>query len=304
MTALTDEFRFLPGDAQRVGRTAPAPRVERVWAEVTEGRRVSGLAFAPERAPAHVFLHGAGLNAHGYDPTILALDAPALSLDLPGHGRSDWRADAAYRPDLLAPDVTLALAHLAPEPVTLVGHSLGGLTAIAVAASRPQAIRELVVLDISPGLVPQRQTGSITDFITGQRDFASHEEMVDRAIAFGIGHDRVSLARGVALNSRQRPDGRWEWTHHLAHLPPAQQTPQGGSLEEEPLPFVSLWQPLGELHDAGLPITLVAASAGIVGPDLVAEWRERLPGSSVVTVEGPHNLHEAAPLEIARLLRK
>ena len=50
-----------------------------------------------------------GLNAHGFDPVVLALDAPALALDLPGHGRSDWREDANYRPDLLAADVLTAL---------------------------------------------------------------------------------------------------------------------------------------------------------------------------------------------------
>lgn len=299
-----DEFRFLAGDAERVGRSAPLPEVERVVVEATEGRRIAGLRWQPGTPPEYVFLHGAGLNAHGYDPTVLALDVPALALDLPGHGRSDWREDANYSPDLLAADVgaamnTVALGLLASEPVTLVGHSLGGLTAMLVAAARPEAIRRLVVIDITPGVVPSRDAGSISEFITGQRDYATHEEIVDRAIAFGIGSDRAALTRGVALNTRRRPDGRWEWTHHLAHL---EGLPIAAS--DDPAPLAPLWGALEAIAAAGVPLTLIAASEGLVGEALREEWADRLPSSTVVTIEGPHNLHEAAPLELAAALRE
>ena len=106
---IDDEFRFLPSDAQRVGRTTPTPAVERISTPVGGGRQLSGLRFGSPDAPQFDMLHGAGLNAHSFDPALLALDEPALSLDLPGHGRSDWRADADYRPDHLAAGVVPAL---------------------------------------------------------------------------------------------------------------------------------------------------------------------------------------------------
>lgn len=295
---LDDEFRFLASDATRVGREAPLPEVRRVYAEVAEGRRVSGLSWQPDAAPEFVLLHGIGLNAHGFDPALLALDAPALALDLPGHGRSDWRDDANYSPAPLAADVAIALDRFAPAPATLVGHSLGGLTAMLIAVARPEAIRRLVVVDITPGVVPNRDAGSIAEFITGQRDYATHEEIVDRAIAFGIGSDRAALARGVALNTRRRPDGRWEWMHHPAHLDSLPISPS-----DDPAPLAPLWGPLEALHAAGMPLTLIAASRGLVGEGLREEWADRLPGSEVVTIEGPHNLHEAAPRELAAALR-
>lgn len=325
MSSLDDEFRFLAGDARRVGRAAPLPAVRRVEAEVADGRRVRALAFDPHRAPELVFLHGIGLNAHSFDPTVLALGAPALSVDLPGHGRSDWRPDARYTPTHLAPDVTAALGALAPRPVTLVGHSLGGLTAAAVAGARAGVIRQLVLVDITPGHVPAAPSGAVAEFIGGQRDFASHEEMVDRAIAFGIGHDRERLARGVALNSRRRADGRWEWAHHLAHLPnvTAAATGEAGegtdtgtdgaagagaaALPTATAPeraFADLWSSLERLHADGVALTLVAASAGFVDSAQLEEWRDRLPRSTVDVVEGPHNLHEAAPRELATVLAR
>lgn len=298
MTDLDNEFRFLAGDAARAGRTTPLPEVRRVEAETNEGRRIRGISFDPEQAPRFVFLHGMGLNAHGYDPIALALDTPSLALDLPGHGRSDWRDDANYRPDLIALDVVVALDKLAPEPFTLVGHSLGGLTAIVVAALRPQLVQRLVMIDITPGIVPQQASGSVTEFITGQRAFDTHEEIVDRAVAFGIGTDRDALARGVALNTRRRDDGRWEWTHHFAHLDAA--PVQDAS---NPKPLSPLWAPLEQMHEAGLPIMQVAAEQGMVDRALQEEWSERLPGSRITTVPGPHNLHEAAPLALAELVR-
>lgn len=288
-----DEFRFLAGDAARVGRSAPLPEVRRVAVPVGDGRALSGLAFDPAQPPRVVVLHGAGLNAHSFDPMLLALDVPALALDLPGHGRSDWRADADYRPDHLAIDVATALEMLAPDPVVLLGHSLGGLTAAFVAAARPELVRALVIVDITPGVSPSGDAGAVAEFIAGQRDFGTIDEIVDRAVRFGIGSHREALTRGVALNTRRRPDGRLEWTHHFAHL-------EGISVSDDPYPYAPVW---GSLQSLELPVTLVRASAGMVSDTLAAEWADQLPGSTVVGLEGPHNLHEAAPIELAAVLR-
>ena len=293
-----DEFRFLSGDAARVARSTPLPEVRRESVTMADGRRLSVLSWVPDAPPRFAFVHGVGLNAHGYDPTILALDVPAIAIDLAGHGRSDWRDDASYRPDLLAPDIAQVLAERASEPLVLVGHSLGGMTSILTAAANPGTISHLVVIDITPGMVTQAGASSVFEFIRGKRDFASLDEMVDRAIDFGIGSDRAALMRGVALNSRRRQDGRYEWTHHLAHLdamPVASADPQ---------PFAPIWQALDAVAAAGVPITLIAATNGIVTADMREEWDARLPDSRVIVIEGPHNLHEAAPVELAEALRK
>ncbi len=293
-----DEFRFLNADAARVGCTGPLPTVRRHEVTVSDGRTLSALSYTPrdqpDAAPRYVFLHGMGLNAHGFDPVALALGAPVLALDLPGHGRSDWREDANYRPDLLAADVLIALEQLAPEPFVLVGHSLGGLVAAIAAPQLGERMLGLVILDITPGISPQGDAGEIGDFISGQRDFATQEEMVERAIAYGIGEDRAALTRGVAFNARQRPDGRWEWAHHFAHM---DASPTEGMGEGKP--FAPIWALLEAVHAGGINVSLVRGSGGLIGPDLEAEWHERLPGAAVVTVHGPHNIHETSPAELA-----
>lgn len=291
-----DEFRFLNGDAARVGRTDPLPSVSRVSAGTADHRTVSGLSFDGALAPELVTLHGAGLNAHSFDPMLLALGRPALALDLPGHGRSSWRDDADYRPDHLAVDIADAIEQLAPEPVTLLGHSLGGLAAALTAAARPELVRQVILVDMTPGVSPARDAGVVREFIQGQRDFGSIAEIVERAERLGIGRDRSALTRGVTLNTRLRPDGRLEWTHHLAHL---DGLPAAGD-PEDPQPYAQIWASLESLD---IPIALIAASTGMLTTDHVDQWRQVLPHSAVITLSGPHNLHEAAPRELADAVR-
>ncbi|MEJ6489564.1 alpha/beta hydrolase [Leucobacter sp. USCH14] len=266
-------------------------------ARLPDRRSVSGLAFDGDRPSHLVALHGAGLNAHSFDPMLLALDRPALALDLPGHGRSEWRDDADYSPAALAEDVGAVLKQRADSPVALVGHSLGGLTAALVAAARPDLVGVVILVDITPGIAPARDTGSVREFIQGQRDFGSIDEIVERARRFGIGRDPSALARGISLNTRLRSDGRLEWRHHLAHL----EAPRVGA-PHDPRPHEAIWEPLASLRASGTPVALIAADAGILSSDLLEEWRQRMPESPVVTIAGSHNLHEAAPRHLARAI--
>ncbi|MFW1466567.1 alpha/beta fold hydrolase, partial [Vibrio parahaemolyticus] len=81
--------------AQAAGAGVDVPRVARVSLTLPDGRTLSGLRWG-DAPPVATFLHGAGLNAHTWDTTLLHLGVPALALDLAGHGDSSWREDAAY----------------------------------------------------------------------------------------------------------------------------------------------------------------------------------------------------------------
>src|SRR5690606_34891630 len=169
-------------------------------------------------SPTVTYLHGAGLNAHTWDTTALLLGEPALAIDLAGHGDSSWRADADYSPRVLAADVAAALDAWTAQPQVLVGHSLGGLTATALAASRPDLIRAVIIVDITPGIDTSAAPRVLREFYSGATHFASRDEVVERALAFGFGGARTDTERGVFFNTRVRPDGRVEWKHHFAHL--------------------------------------------------------------------------------------
>lgn len=287
------DFSFLESDAVRVGRTGALPTVQRQEYRLPRGGLISALRFG-DVEPRFVFLHGAGLNAHTFDPVVLALDAPAMSFDLAGHGRSDWRDDATYTPETLAPDIAWILSQEDFGPVNVVGQSLGALTAANIVSLVPEIVRSLTVIDVTPGVSPVQDATSIREFIQGQRTFTTIDEIVDRAIAFNIGTDREALSRGVTLNTRVRPDGLLEWTHHLAHLDGLT-----GDTHGSERPFAALWAPL---EDLGERVTLVRGSHGMVTRQMQEEWSSRLPLAGLVTLDGGHNLQEHAPVELAETL--
>ncbi|WP_336628999.1 MULTISPECIES: alpha/beta fold hydrolase [unclassified Microbacterium] len=296
----TSEFSFLAGQARALD--VEVPPVRRVSLPLPDGRTLSALRYGDD--PVEVtLLHGAGLNAHTWDTTVLALGRPALSIDLAGHGDSSWREDADYTGRTLAADVIEALRIWTDRPQVLVGQSLGGLTAAAVAAHAPELVRDLIVIDITPGVDQSVGPAALREFYRVV-DGASRDELVDRAQQFGFGGSRDDTARGVFLNTRVRPDGRVEWKHHFAHIA-AQLLTAAPSDAASPAATTGIlgehgWSDLGA---ATAPIALVRASHGFVSEDAETEFRTRVPSAQVLHLDGSHNLQETAPAALADIIR-
>ena len=136
---------------RRTGRaTGPLPPVAPRRPRLT----ISALKWG-DGPPQVVFLHGGGQNAHTWDTVIVGLGVPALAIDLPGHGRSAWREDGDYGPKLNAETLRPIAARVGTRPRLVVGMSLGGLTALRIAATEPALVPELVLVDVTPS-APER----------------------------------------------------------------------------------------------------------------------------------------------------
>jgi pimeloyl-ACP methyl ester carboxylesterase len=284
------EFDLLAADAAEFGlQFDQPPVVERRKVSGGDGESLSALVWGTD-TPQYAFLHGGGLNAHTWDTVALALDAPLVALDLPGHGQSPWRDDARYDPATIAPAVIAALEDVAPRTDVLVGQSLGGLTAIVVAAERPDLVRRIVIVDVSPGLVV-KQDNQVRSFLAGPESFETREEIVERARAFGFGVSTESVERGVYHNTVRRGDGRWVFRHHLANLA-AGVTPMS-------FDFSSLWPAFDSLS---LPIMVVRGSRGFLDADNIAELKSHQPNTIVAEIDSGHNVQEDDPLALAHIL--
>jgi pimeloyl-ACP methyl ester carboxylesterase len=83
-----------------------------------------------------------------------------MALDLPGHGRSDWRPPGvAYHFVDFTADVAAAADVLAWDRFDLVGHSMGAGVACLVAGTFPERVRRLVLLEgLGPMSAPAAET--------------------------------------------------------------------------------------------------------------------------------------------------
>ena len=108
-----------------------------------------GLAYndASSAGAALMFLHGTGCDSADWAPTLAALPrgASTVAMDFRGHGESDVPAEPFTLEDLVD-DVMHLIDHLGLRRVVFVGHSLGGMVAVA-AAERSARAAGLVLLE-------------------------------------------------------------------------------------------------------------------------------------------------------------
>lgn len=80
------------------------------------------------------------------DPAVPALDV--FLVDLRDHGRSPHTGAISY--PIMAADVHALVEKLGLRDIVLVGHSMGGKTAMAFAQRWPELLKKLVIIDIGP----------------------------------------------------------------------------------------------------------------------------------------------------------
>jgi pimeloyl-ACP methyl ester carboxylesterase len=289
-----DEFSLFHENAEEFGIPwSGPPAVRRVEVE-TSGGTISALAWGTD-APELVLVHGGAQNAHTWDTVALALDRPILAVDLPGHGHSAHRDDHVYWPADNAATLEEALRGLAPEARVVVGMSLGGLTSLALADRASDLVRQLVLVDVTPG-VNREKSSAIAQFIDGPEFFESFDEILARTIEFNPTRTVSSLRRGILHNAIEAGDGRWRWRYDL---------PRRGSGEGDDgqiMPGLDeLWSAVERVQ---VPLLLVrGGTSPVVDDEDVAELKRRNPKARVIVVEGAgHSIQGDRPLELAKIL--
>lgn len=184
-------------------------------------------------ARAVVFLHGGGQTRRSWGKAAAAVAErgwQAVTVDLRGHGESDWSGEGDYRVISFARDVQEVLRGLPPKPV-LVGASLGGFTSMLLAGELAPGIASAVVLvDIVPNM-EQSGANRIHAFMSDRMEsgFGSLEEVADAIAEYNPHRPRPTDLQGLTTNLRRRGD-RWYWhwdpqfINGIAALPPFEVT--------------------------------------------------------------------------------
>jgi len=297
MTTDYDEFALFHENLEEHDLTVPSlPEVRRQSVELADGRSVSALCWGVGE-PQLVLLHGGAQNAHTWDTVALALGVPLVAIDLPGHGHSSWRDDGRYLPEVMAHDMATAVGQLAPGARAVVGMSLGGLTALALAGHAPHLVRRLGLVDITPG-VNRTKAKAIIDFVNGPQQFPRFDDLLARTMEHHPTRSESSLRRGILHNARPLDDGSWVWRYDRRG--------HARSTDESEAPTIDGLSPLwGVLGATTCPVLLARGSVSPVVDDAdVQELLRRRPDARVDVIEGAgHSIQGDRPVALGHAIR-
>ncbi|MCC7410348.1 MAG: alpha/beta fold hydrolase [Gammaproteobacteria bacterium] len=162
-----------------------------------------------------IVLHGLFGSARNWQgiATRLAPRWRILTVDLRNHGQSPHAATMGYA--AMAGDVLALMDRLGLETATVVGHSMGGKTAMAAALTQSARIERLVVVDIAPVRYPDRFSTLIDAMLAlplariGTRGDADHH--LQAAIA-------DARLRAFLLQNLERGNNGWRWRIALTSI--------------------------------------------------------------------------------------
>ena len=178
------------------------------------GVRIVADRLGDPQARAVVFLHGGGQTRRSWAKAAAAVAKrgwQAVTIDVRGHGESDWSDEGDYRVVSFAADVQEVLRTLPPRPV-LVGASLGGFTSMLLEGElAPGTVSAVVLVDIVPNM-EQSGANRIHAFMADRVEsgFGSLEEVADAIAEYNPHRPRPTDLDGLTTNLRRRGD-RWYW---------------------------------------------------------------------------------------------
>lgn len=208
-------------------------------------------------------------------------------VDMPNHGRSPWtdRIDYVEMADAIAG----LLAEIG-EPATLVGHSMGGKTAMLTALRHPELVDRLCVVDVSP--VAYRESDEFRGFIDAMLGI-DLDELGSRAEADAALVDAAPDAgvRGFLLQSLRRDDDGWRWLPNLQVL-------------RRDLDVLRGWPDTDAVYE-GPVLWIAGADSGYVRDELRDAMEARFARARRVTVKGAgHWVHSEQPAVVTGLLER
>ncbi|WP_181782546.1 alpha/beta fold hydrolase [Pseudonocardia pini] len=181
-----------------------------------DGAAARYLTAGPEDGAPLVFVHGGTAHAHWWWPVAARFAGTHRIVvpDLSGHGTSDHREQYSF--EGWAAELAAVIGHALPgaRPV-LVGHSIGGLVCLALAAERRDLVSGLVLCDTllaDPGAAPAPVGGRHDGPPRPAPTYASVAEATARFRTIPPQEDYAGYVLGHVVPRSLRPTGdRWTW---------------------------------------------------------------------------------------------
>lgn len=263
---------------------------------VVRGLTLRCQRFGTEGGPRWVAFHGWMDNSSSM--IALARQFPEfdwLLVDQAGHGQSDHRDGSYHYIDYVADAVAL-LDTLGWESCHLVGHSMGAGVALMAAATLPERVRAVVVIE---GLGPMTtepldapatlRKASLEKSPSLATIYETVEEAVERRARL-VPEIPTDATRELVLRGLREVDGGWVFSHD----PRLRMTSTLRLTEAQVSAF---------LAQISVPVCLVVAADGLRYDAAIAERRiSEIQDIHVAELPGGHHVHMQTPLDVASVI--
>jgi esterase len=238
--------------------------------------------------PPVIILHGLLGSSGNWRSIARRLSARhrVFSLDLRNHGDSPHAEDMSYA--TMAEDVRAFLDAHGIEATTVIGHSMGGKTAMRLALDNPRRVERLVVVDIAPSVsehdhVPVLQAMAALDTTRVARR-SDAERMLEAAIP------DAGMRMFVLQNLAAREDG-FAWRINLEAIERSLPALLDFPVDADVRPF------------SGPTLFLRGALSDYVRASDESAIRRLFPRADIVTIEGAgHWVHAEQPARFLEAL--
>jgi pimeloyl-ACP methyl ester carboxylesterase len=160
-----------------------------------------------------ILVHGFGENGYSWGelPAAITSAYSVLTVDLRGHGDSQWDPNAHYSLDKFVSDLATLLDQLRIDSFCIAGHSLGASIALRIAAQRPRNVRKLVLVELRFEPTPDEVLEFMLEQFDAQfRVYDSPAEYNTVLEAQRPVADRTALLRYARNSVRPRQAGGYE----------------------------------------------------------------------------------------------
>jgi 3-oxoadipate enol-lactonase len=244
------------------------------------GHRAHVRLDGPSDGPTWVFANALGTDLRVWDPLAPHLPGKRLvRYDKRGHGLSE-ATPGPYTMTGLADDLAALLDALALKSTVVVGLSIGGMIALALAGRRPELVRGLVLMDTAPKI--------------GTKEM--WQERIATVEAEGVG----ALAEGTMARwfpeafRRDRPDDVALWRTMLERTPAAGYAACGAAIRDADLEAAAAAVAVPTL-------CVVGEHDGSTPPDVVRGTAAAIPGAEFELIPDAGHLPQVVrPDDVAR----
>ena len=266
------------------------------------GMTFAALAWGSEDLPVVLALHGWLDNAASFTRLAPLLQGVrVIAIDMAGHGHSDHRGVGADYPLwAYVADVVAIADALELDKVHLLGHSMGAIVSVMAAATVPDRIASLTLID---GLLPfssepdqtiDQLSKAIAWRTRSERKSKTRFPSVDIAVKArmmaGFGKMTTEAAQIIVQRGLKEENGAWVWRSDSRLMAP---TAQRMSREQSRLLVAAV----------KAPALLVVARDGFLDK-AVKQFSQSLEHITIKALDGEHHLHlEDEAGDVARVIQ-